>query len=99
MPDREIDPILVFLQDHRQAMVDLLHRLASAESPSDDRTALTRVLAMLWTELEECGLVVRRYRGRVSGGVLYARPRSRIKRAPLQLLVGHCDTVWPLGTV
>ena len=54
---------------------------------------------MLASELEECGLIVRRYRGRVSGGMLLARPRERARRVPLQMLVGHCDTVWPLGTV
>ncbi|MDH5501369.1 MAG: M20 family metallopeptidase, partial [Gammaproteobacteria bacterium] len=30
---------------------------------------------------------------------IYARPRTRKKGAPRQLLVGHYDTVWPLGTV
>jgi glutamate carboxypeptidase len=99
MPDPEIDPILEFLQPRRQAMVDLLHLLASAESPSDDRGALARMLEMLATELAGCGLVVRRCRGRASGGMLYARPRRGAKDVPLQLLIGHCDTVWPMGTV
>lgn len=99
MTDPEIDPILAYLQDRRQAMVDLLGRLASTESPSDDRAAVRRVLGMLATELEGCGLAVRRYRGRVSGGLLYARPPRSDGRAAIQLLVGHCDTVWPTGTV
>ena len=34
-----------------------------------------------------------------SGGHLYARPSDRERRRPVQLLVGHCDTVWPLGTL
>ena len=37
--------------------------------------------------------------GRRSGGHLYARPGARAHHAPVQLLLGHCDTVWPLGTL
>jgi len=99
MRDQEIDQILGYLAGRREAMVDLLERLARAESPSDDRAAVATVLAMLAAELEECGMKVRRYRGRVSGGLLFARPREQARRVPLQMLVGHCDTVWPLATV
>ena len=42
---------------------------------------------------------VRRFPGRVSAGMLFARPRPRNNKSSLQLLVGHCDTVWPVGTV
>jgi len=99
MLDQEIDQILGYLEGRRRAMVELLERLALAESPSDDRAAVATVLAMLASELEECGMTVRRYRGKVSGGLLFARPRAQARHAPVQMLVGHCDTVWPLGTV
>ena len=80
-------------------MVDLLVRLALVESPSDNPAAVAPVLAMLAPELEKAGLSVRLFPGRVSAGMLFARPRERNKSSPLQLLVGHCDTVWPIGTV
>ena len=99
MTDDEIERIVDYLQGERQGMVELLQRLALAESPSDDRAAVAGVLAMLASELEQCGMSVRRFRGRVSGGMLFARPRERDRTLPLQLLVGHCDTVWPVGTV
>jgi glutamate carboxypeptidase len=54
---------------------------------------------MLAAELERAGMSVRRFAGRVSAGVLYARRRQRVAKSPLQLLVGHCDTVWPVGTL
>jgi len=33
------------------------------------------------------------------GEHLYARPRNRRRHEPHQLLVGHMDTVWPVGTL
>jgi glutamate carboxypeptidase len=99
MVDPEAKRILDYLQDQRPAMVELLKRLALAESPTLDRAAGGSVLALLSSELEQVGMSVRRLRGQVSAGMLLARSRDRIKRAPLQLLVGHCDTVWPIGTI
>ena len=37
--------------------------------------------------------------GQGVGDHLYARPERRVKGAPRQLLVGHMDTVWPVGTL
>src|SRR5579864_8502435 len=97
--DGEACGILSYLRERRQDMVDLLQRLALAESPSDNPAAVAPVLAMLASELEHAGLSVRPFPGRVSAGTLFARPLRRIEQSPLQLLVGHCDTVWPVGTV
>ena len=99
MKDHEPRRILHYLQDRRHDMVDLLQRLALAESPSDNPAAVARVIAMLASELEQGGLSVRRFPGRVSAGTLFARPQERNEPSLLQLLVGHCDTVWPVGTV
>jgi glutamate carboxypeptidase len=99
MPDSEAEAILTHLRGRREAMTDLLCRLAKAESPSVDHVAIGPVLDLLADELEACGLAVRKLSGHVSGGLLYARPRARVSGRPLQLLVGHCDTVWPVGTL
>jgi len=80
-------------------MVELLQSMASMESPSDDPAGLDHMLTMLAAELKSAGMAVRRFRGRVSGGLLYARQLGSRARSPLQLLTGHCDTVWPTGTL
>ncbi|MDT8320471.1 MAG: M20 family metallopeptidase, partial [Xanthomonadales bacterium] len=49
--------------------------------------------------LEALGFRVRRLPGHRSGGMLYARPATRRRGAPAQLLLGHYDTVWPLGSL
>jgi len=91
--------ILSYLHECRPGMVELLQRLALAESPSDDPAAVGPVMSILAGELKRSGMMVRRFKGRESAGMLYARPHVRTKQRPLQLLVGHCDTVWPVGTV
>ncbi|MGZ8692902.1 MAG: M20 family metallopeptidase, partial [Gaiellaceae bacterium] len=50
-------------------------------------------------ELEAVEFDVRAVHGEGVGDHLYARPRIRTHRAPSQLVVGHMDTVWPLGTL
>src|SRR5262249_286603 len=99
MTDPEASRVVQYLQGERPAMVQLLQRLALAESPSDDRAAVARALDLLAAELGRAGVAVRRFRGRASGGMLCAHPPARARGRPLQLLVGHCDTVWPVGTV
>jgi glutamate carboxypeptidase len=99
MTSEEIERIVGYIRAERPGMVELLRRLALAESPSDDPAAVAGVLDLLATELDRSGMSVRRLRGRESAGMLYARPRVRDRARPRQLLVGHCDTVWPVGTV
>lgn len=99
MTDDKVAGVLRYLREHRQDMALLLQRLALAESPSDNPTAMPSVFALLASELEQDEMAVRLVPGRVSAGMLFARPRDRVKRSMLQLLVGHCDTVWPVGTI
>ncbi|MGH3078679.1 MAG: M20 family metallopeptidase [Gaiellaceae bacterium] len=88
-----------WLRERESAMVDLLVRLAAAESPTVVPEAQDALLDVLCEELERDSLSVRRLRGERTGGVLYARPDVRRRGAPYQLLVGHADTIWPLGSV
>jgi glutamate carboxypeptidase len=87
-----------YLEGRRDRMVDLLVELARLESPTDVPESQAPVQACLTRALEERGMRVRRVRGRLTGGLLYARPRRRIRGRPAQLLIGHSDTVWPIGT-
>ena len=80
-------------------MVDLLQRLVLAESPTGDRTAAAKTRELLEAEFQACGYRSRRIRGSEYGDVLFAVPERRSRARPLQMLVGHYDTVWPLGTL
>jgi glutamate carboxypeptidase len=92
------DEILAHLRGERPAMVRLLTELAALESPTDNPQAVGRALDRLGAEFAASGMAVRHTRGRSTAGVLLARPVARVRGRPLQLLVGHCDTVWPVGT-
>lgn len=80
-------------------MAALLLDLVLAESPSVEWDSEHRALGLLTAELRRSGYATRLVRGHASGDHLYARPQVRHRRAPHQLVVGHVDTVWPLGSV
>lgn len=88
-----------WLEGRVPQMVALTEELATIESPSDDPAAVARAQDRLVQELEPLGFGVRRISGRGAAGHLLAVPRQRAPGQPVQLLVGHLDTVWPVGTL
>jgi glutamate carboxypeptidase len=94
-PQRILDEV----RWRRRQFLDLLEALCRTESPSLDPSRQQAVHAVLAANLEALGFAVRELPGPRSGGQLYARPRRRPRAAPVQLLLGHYDTVWPAGTL
>lgn len=90
--------ILAWLEDHRSDMASLLGRLALAESPSGVPGAEVEAASLLEAELRSLGYHVIRLNG-ADAVHLYARPPSRVRGSAYQLVVGHLDTVWPVGTL
>ena len=89
-----------YLASNRAQMLALLESLVRAESPTDVPEAQSDVQAALTRILRTLGFCVQALPGgEKSGGHLFARLETRPKDRPVQLLVGHCDTVWPLGTL
>ena len=94
--------ILDYLNENRQLMVDFLSKLVLAESPSTSPEAQALPLTILWEALDELDFAVQVVPGRETGGYLQAAPKENSGKngsLPQQLLLGHCDTVWPLGTL
>ncbi len=77
-------------------MAALLRELAEAESPSTDAAAVTAVALRLAREARSLGLDAELIPVRGGGALL--RARSAAPGKPIMLL-GHTDTVWPLGTL
>jgi len=91
--------LLEYLQGRQQDLIRLLEQMAFAESPSNVPAAQQQVRDIIAGEFELLGFLVRRIPGRSSGGMLHARPAKGKRGHVAQLLLGHYDTVWPLGTL
>lgn len=89
--------LLAWLRDRTAAMAELLERLARAESPSDDAVAQQQAFVILEEILAGLGFTVERIAGEERGDHLLARRGAG--SGPRQLLLGHLDTVWPVGTL
>jgi glutamate carboxypeptidase len=80
-------------------MVQTLRALVEAESPSDDKAAVDRVVGLTAGFAEACCGRVKLHKQKHFGDVLEVRfGPARSRRKPI-LLLGHLDTVWPLGTL
>jgi glutamate carboxypeptidase len=91
------------------ALIQLLRRLVESESPSTNKAAVDACMALAASHAKSLGGRIKLHRQRTFGNVLEARfgPRTRSSSKssskspsahPL-LVLGHLDTVWPLGTL
>ncbi len=97
--ETESGDLLHWLRASQDELTELLLELVRAESPTDEPRAEADAVGLLADELDAVGYATRWVRGHGCGSHLYARPRQREHGAPHQLVVGHVDTVWPLGTL
>lgn len=89
--------ILDTISSNRDEMIFLLERLVLAESPSTDPDAQAKIQRILIEQLQQLDYEVHHFSGKTTGGYLVARPAGADVSQPSQLLLGHCDTVWPSG--
>jgi len=88
---------LAFCQQHEDEILSMLRRMVEIESPSDDKTAVDRMGSFLAEEFERLGGQVTFYPQEVAGNHLKADFAGSSGKPVL--LLGHFDTVWPLGTL
>lgn len=98
-PEATAARLLGWLRDRQEEMVALLAELAAAESPSTDARSHERVRGLLAAELIDLGDRVRQPAAPGGGRHLVSVPAGRRRGRPYQLIVGHLDTVWPVGTL
>jgi glutamate carboxypeptidase len=97
---------LAFCQQHEGEMLSLLRQMVEIESPSDDKAAVDRMGAFLAEAFERLGGEVTFYPQEAAGNHLKAEfaggasggASDRADAKPV-LLLGHFDTVWPMGTL
>jgi glutamate carboxypeptidase len=99
MASAAVDQVRDFINGQKHALVSLVQRLVEAESPSAHPEYHDTVRRILASALMDAGYVAREP-GAVRGvRHVFARPAERHRGRGVQLLLGHFDTVWPIGTI
>lgn len=98
MDSSTAERVLCFVAGQRDAAIERLRHLVDAESPSAFPETHQLVISVLTQALTGLGLRVRVVTTESSYRHIFATRKNRSKGAPCQLLIGHFDTVWPLGT-
>ena len=93
------DELLDLLVDESGPMVELLEALAAEESPSREPASQAGTFAMLEEAFRGLGYDVEALPGQDVGPHLLTYPANRPPAAGFQLILGHLDTVWPVGTL
>lgn len=89
-----------WLQKREPEMVRLLGRMVRAESPTSDKAAVDRFARLLAAEWRPRGARVRFLRQHKSGDHLRVELiLGRARPAGQLMVLGHLDTVYPLGTL
>jgi glutamate carboxypeptidase len=89
--------LLDFCRQQEPAMLDLLRRMVEIESPSDDKAAVDKLGKFLAAEFEGLGGKATLHAQSSYGNHLQAEFAGGAGKPVL--LLGHFDTVWPLGTL
>jgi len=94
-----VDQVRKFINEQEASLISLSRQLVEAESPSSLPECHDSVRRILAAALMDVGFEVRE--AGVTGGPqhVYARPAKRRRGDSNQLLIGHYDTVWPVGTI
>ena len=88
-----------YLQEHQEEMIAFLKKLVTYETPSRDPESQTDILKFLGAAFGSLDFKVSIFPGKKTGGFLYARPNVRTHGEAIQVMIGHCDTVWEKQTL
>ena len=99
MSDPAVDRIREFVNGQKASLITLLKQLVEAESPSANPESHDSIRRILESALMDVGCIVREIGIPGRAKHVYARPLDRSKKRNNQLMIGHYDTVWPIGTI
>lgn len=90
--------IAVYIDEHRDAMVDFWRQLVQIESGSANKAGVDAVARRVQAELDAIGAHTEIHEMKQAGNMLVSVLNEDAQEAPV-LLLGHMDTVFPDGTV
>ena len=91
-------PALEYFEERRELLVNTIRQMVEIESPTDNKAAVDRLGRWLATKFDALGGHSKFHRALEFGDHLQADFPGRSRRPPV-LLLGHMDTVYPLGTL
>ena len=103
----EAKQLLQNAKRRQTSMLEHLEALVSVESPSEDKMGVDQAGSLVTSWCEALGGTIRLHRQKKFGDLLEVRfgamrrgsnARGEARRKPI-LLLGHLDTVWPMGTL
>jgi len=94
-----LDGLLTWTRAHADEMTALLKEACEIESPSTDPPAVAALATRLAAETEAVGLVPELVPVHGGGPILRARRPVAAGATHPVMLLGHLDTVWPVGTL
>lgn len=90
--------IAVYIDGHRDAMIDFWRQLVQIESGSANKAGVDAVARRVQEELDTIGAHTEIHEMKRAGNMLVSVLNEDVPEAPV-LLLGHMDTVFPDGTV
>jgi len=90
--------IAVYIEEHRDAMMDFWRQLVQIESGSANKAGVDAVARRVQAELDTIGAHTEIHEMKRAGNMLVSVLNEDVPKAPV-LLLGHMDTVFPDGTV
>jgi len=94
----ELSARLRYFEDHREQIIQTIRQLVEIESPSDNKEAVDRLGSLLAGRFEGLGGHSKFHRTPGFGDHLQVDFAGKKSGKPVMLL-GHLDTVYPLGTL
>jgi glutamate carboxypeptidase len=91
---------LTYFRKQQNQIIDTIQQLVEIESPSDVKAAVDRMGTVVASRFGELGGKVRVHRAEKFGNHLEIRFKAaRASNSKPVLLLGHTDTVYPIGTI
>ena len=90
-----MDPFLAYARAKQKNIIELIRLLVECESPSDDASALDRFVDLM----EDVVAPMARIRTFPHGHMRAEFTLPGSKKSGRILVLGHSDTVWPMGTL
>ena len=86
------------ISDHKEWFIQRLKKYVEAESPTDDIIQNRKLLHAIAEDFKELDYQAEWKESVLSAGQIICSPKNS-ELLEDQLLIGHADTVWPVGTL